>query len=93
VINPFVSLIAASAKTTILPNNPTDRYLALTVLIMFFVGIVLACVEVVSWWKARMGRNERPPLSKVIRYEVYSDNRWHPTGVLWFRLPHHTHHS
>jgi len=93
VTHPFVSLIAASAKTTILPNDPTDRYLGLIVLTMFFAGVVLACVEVVSWWKARMGRYERPPLSKVIRYEVSSDKRWHPTGVLGFRLRHHTHHS
>ena len=91
--HPFVSLIAASAKSTILPNNPADRYLGFIVLIMFFAGIALACVEVVSWWKARMGRFERPPLSRVIRYEVSSDRRWHPTGVLWFRLPHQTHHS
>ena len=92
-ILPFVCLIAASANTTILPNNPTDRCLGLVVLIMFLAGITLACGEAVSWWKARMGRYEKPPLSKVINYEIHSDKRWHPTGVLWFRLPHHTHHS
>jgi len=93
VINPFVCLIAVTAKTTILPSNPTDRVLGLVVLIMFFAGIALAFGEFVSWWKARMGRYEKPPLSKVINYEVHADKRWHPTGVLWFRLPHHTHHS
>lgn len=92
-IHPFVCLIAASAKTTILPSNPTDRCLGLIVLIMFFAGIALACGELVSWWKAKMEEYEKPPLSKVISYEVDSDRRWHPTAVLWFRLPHHTHHS
>lgn len=92
-IAPLVCLIAASTKTTILPTNPTDRYLGLIVLVMFFAGIALACGEVVRWWKAQMERYERPPLSKVISYEVHSDRRWYPTGVLWFRFPHHTRHS
>lgn len=82
---PLVCLFAASI-TTILPTNPTDRLLGLIVLIMFFVGIALACSEVVAWCKEQMERYERPPLSRVISYEVHSDRRWYPTRVLWFRL-------
>ena len=84
---PLVCLIAPSAKVKILPSNPADGLLGLIVLIMFVAGMVLAFFEVVRWWKARMERYERPPLSKVISYEVHSDRRWHPTAVLWFRLP------
>ena len=80
-------LVCVFAITTILPSNPTDRRLGLIALIMFFAGIALACSEVVRWWKARMDRYERPPLSKVISYEVHSDRRWYATRVLWFRLP------
>ena len=86
-IGPLVCVIAASVKTTILPSNPTDRRLGLIVLVMFFVGIALGCSQVVRWWNERMERYEPPPLSKVISYEVHSDRRWHPTAVLWFRLP------
>ena len=86
-IDPLVCLTAASVRTTILSSNPTDTLIELIVLIMFFVGMALAYSEVVRWWKARMERYERPPLSKVISYEVDSDRRWHPTGVLWFRFP------
>jgi len=93
VIRPFVCLLVASAKTRALPGNPTDRYLGFIVSIMFLAGIALACSEVVRWWKARMERYERPPFSKVISYEVHADRRWYPTGVLSFRLPHHTRHS
>jgi hypothetical protein len=80
--------IAASVETTILPSDPTDRRLGLIVLITFFAGLVLACREVVGWWKARMERFERPPLPKLITYEFNSDRHWLPTKVLWFRLPH-----
>ena len=66
-IGPLVCLIAASLKTTILDSNPTDRVLGLIVLAMFFVGIALACSEVVRWWKARMERYERPPLSRRLK--------------------------
>jgi hypothetical protein len=55
---------------------------------MFFAGVALACREVVGWWKARMDRFERPPLPKLITYEITSDRHWLPTKVLWFRLPH-----
>jgi len=88
VIRSLVCLIAASIETTILPSDPTDRRLGLIVLIMFFAGVALACREVLGWWKARMDRFERPPLPKLITYEIDSDRRWLPTRVLWFRLPH-----
>jgi hypothetical protein len=87
VIRSLVCLIAASIETTILPSDPTDRRLGLIVLIMFFAGVALACREVVGWWKARMDRFERPPLPKLITYEIDSDRHWLPTKVLWFRLP------
>jgi hypothetical protein len=88
VIRSLVCLITASIETTILPSEPTDRRLGLIVLIMFFAGVALACREVVGWWKARMDRFERPPLPKLITYEIDSDRHWLPTKVLWFRLPH-----
>jgi hypothetical protein len=88
VIRSLVCFIAASVETTILPSDPTDRRLGLIVLITFFAGLVLACREVVGWWKARMERFERPPLPKLITYEFNSDRHWLPTKVLWFRLPH-----
>lgn len=88
VILSLVCLIAASIETTILPRDPNDRLLGLIVLIMFFVGVALACREVAGWWKARMERFERPPLPKLITYEFNSDRHWLPTKVLWFRLPH-----
>jgi hypothetical protein len=88
VIRSLVCLITASIETTILPSDPTDRRLGLIVLIMFFAGVALACREVVGWWKARMDRFERPPLPKLITYEIDSDRHWLPTKVLWFRLPH-----
>lgn len=81
-------LIFASVKTTILPSNPTDRLLGLVVVIMFLAGVALVYCEVVRWWKARMERCEPPPLSKLIVYVFDSDRRWHPTKVLWFRVPH-----
>ena len=87
VIRSLVCLITASIETTILPSDPTDRRLGLIVLIMFFAGLALACREVVGWWKARMDRFERPPLPKLITYEIASDRHWLPTKVLWFRLP------
>jgi hypothetical protein len=87
VMRSLVCLIAASIETTILPSDPTDRFLGLIVLIMFFAGAALACREVVAWWKARMDRFERPPLPKLITYEIDSDRHWLPTKVLWFRLP------
>ena len=83
--SPLVCLIAVSVNAKIPPGYPHDRLLGLIVLIMFFAGIALAFSEVVRWWKAQMERYERPPLSKVISYEVHSDRRWHATGVLWFR--------
>jgi hypothetical protein len=88
VIRSLVCLTTASIETTILPSNPTDRRLGLIVLIMFFAGVALACREVVGWWKARMDRFERPPLPKLITYEITSDRHWLPTKVLWFRLRH-----
>jgi hypothetical protein len=87
VIRSLVWLIAASIETTIPPSDPTDRRLGLIVLIMFFAGVALACREVLGWWKARMDRFERPPLPKLITYEIDSDRHWLPTKVLWFRLP------
>lgn len=86
-IRSLVCLITASIETTIPPSDPTDRRLGLIVLIMFFAGVALACREVVGWWKARMDRFERPPLPKLITYEIDSDRHWLPTKVLWFRLP------
>ena len=88
VIRSLVCLIATSIETTTLPSDPTDRRLGLIVLIMFFAGVALAYRELVGWWKARMERFERPPLPKLITYEIDSDRHWLPTKVLWFRLPH-----
>ena len=51
---------------------------ALIWVIMFFAGVALACREVLGWWKARMDRFERPPLPKLITYEIDSDRRWLP---------------
>ena len=84
---PLVCFVSPAVQAKIPPSNLTDRLLGLIVLIMFFAGIVLALSELVRWWKAQMERFERPPLSKVISYELHSDRRWHPTGVLWFRFP------
>ena len=66
-IGSLVCLIAASAKSTTLPSNPTDRLIGLIVLSMFFGGIALACSEVVRSWKARMERYERPPSSRRLK--------------------------
>jgi len=73
VTGPLVCLIAASLKTTILGTSPTDRFLGFIVLIMFFAGIALAYSEVVRWWKARMERYERPPLSRRLKKRL---QRW-----------------
>jgi len=67
VIGPLVCSIAASVRGTILPSNPNDRRLGLILLIMFLVGIALACSEVVRWWKAR--KEGPPPLSKMLKQE------------------------
>ena len=74
------------APGAILPTTPSDRLLGFICLIMFFAGLVLACQEVVRWWKARMERFESPPLPTLITYELDSNKRWRPTKVLWFRL-------
>lgn len=84
---PLVCFVVPAVQAKIPPSNLTDRLLGLIVLIMFFGGIVLAFSELVRWWKARMERYERPPLRQVISYELHSDRRWHPTGVLGFRFP------
>jgi hypothetical protein len=55
-------------------------------LLMFFIGMGLACHVVVNWWNARMERLILPPLRRLIKYELDSDKRWQPTKVLWFRL-------
>jgi hypothetical protein len=72
--------------SSILPSNPTERYLPPILLIMFVVGIALACGEVVSWWKARMAQYREPPFTKLVTYVQDSDGRWHATHLLWFSL-------
>ena len=64
----------------------SERLLGLICLLMFFIGMGLACHVVVNWWNARMERLILPPLRRLIKYELDSDKRWQPTKVLWFRL-------
>lgn len=80
------SLVCFTPASEILPIKPSDRLLGLICLIMFVAGVVLACQEVVRWWKTRMERTESPPLPRLITYELDSNKRWRPTRVLWFRL-------
>jgi len=64
----------AASKTTMLLNNPTDNYLGLIVLVMFFAGIVLAYREVVRWWKARIEkrRGRKHVHTRIIGYRCTS---------------------
>jgi hypothetical protein len=69
-------------------SSPTERYLALIVLIMFLGGVALAYSEVVKWWNARMEQCLPPPFANLITYIRESGTRWRATQVLWFPLPH-----
>jgi hypothetical protein len=75
------------SKTTVLPSNPADRGLLVILVIMFLAGVVLACSEVVKWWKARMTQYRPPPLAGLITYVRDLDRSWRATHVLWFPLP------
>lgn len=74
------------ASEVILSSNRSDRLLLLVCLIMFFAGVVLACQEMVRWWKARMERLQSPPLPGLITYELDAHKRWRPTKVLGLPL-------
>jgi len=61
-----ISLSAPVAnKKTILPSDPTERHLAMILLIMFLVGTAMACVEVARWWKRRIEQFGQPPLADL----------------------------
>jgi hypothetical protein len=72
----------------VLPSDPTERRLLPILLMMFVAGLVLACTEVVNWWKARMTQFPPPPLAKLITYVREADGHWHTTHVLWFPVQH-----
>jgi hypothetical protein len=81
-VNAVINTSATVSKRAILPRNPRERHLVLALLIMFLAGTVIACAEVVRWWKGRMEQFEPPPLANLITYVPGPDRRWHVTEVL-----------
>ena len=55
-----------SAPPAVLPSGPVERYLALSLGIMFLLGSALACSEAVKWWKRRMEQFGEPPFGKLL---------------------------
>jgi hypothetical protein len=81
-----ISTSAPVSKRSILPNNPTERHLAMLLLVMFLAGTALACMEVVKWWKRRLEQYGPPPFANLITYISGPDRRWQATAVLTFPL-------
>ncbi len=52
-------------KSAILSVAPSERYLALVLLIMFLAGTAMACGEVVKWWKTRTKLYGAGPLATL----------------------------
>jgi hypothetical protein len=80
--DPGVPIRKQAAST----SSPSDRPLALVLLIMFLAGAALAGTEVAKWWKKRMELYRPPPLANLINYDVGPERRWRATQVLWFPL-------
>jgi hypothetical protein len=80
-----ISPSAPVSKRAILPSDPTERRLALILLIMFLGGASMAYGEVVKWWKTRAelyGEPVTDPLSSV----PSPDQAGHTTEMLRFPL-------
>jgi hypothetical protein len=81
-----ISSSAPVSKRTILPSDPTERRLALILLIMFLGGTAMAYGEVVKWWKTRAELYGEPPLTDPFNSVPGPDKTGHSAEMLRFPL-------
>jgi hypothetical protein len=76
----------SSVRESATQNRATERHITLLLSIMFLIGMLMMCVEVVKWWKRRMAQYGPPPLANLISYIPGPERLWRATQVLWFPL-------
>jgi hypothetical protein len=73
-------------KSAMLPVAPSERYIALLLLIMFLAGAAMACGEVVKWWKRRTELYGEGPLANLFSAVPGPDKLRRTAKVLRFPL-------
>jgi hypothetical protein len=69
----FLGCISLSIYEGATRLRPADRYLALIVLTMFFIGAAMAWVELRKWWNTRIEQFGEPPLANLLKFVPTSD--------------------
>jgi len=62
--------------------SASDRYLGLTLLVMFLVGAWIACGELRKWWKTHTERYGEPPFVELLRFIPSPDDLRRATQAL-----------
>ena len=69
----FLGCISFSIYKGAMRLRPADRYLALILLTMFFIGAAMAWVELRKWWNTRIEQFGEPPLANLLKFVPTSD--------------------
>src|SRR5260370_33516820 len=75
---------ATAVRESATQNRATERHITLLLSIMFLIGMLMMCVEVVKWWKRRMAQYGPPPLANLISYIPGPERLWRATQSCGF---------